>query len=159
MKMRILFVDDEEDFIQALEERLALRDYDVTKSFTGEEAIEKLQHYNFDVVILDLPEPATGALNRFYTREFFSEVRAVLNPGGVFALGLPSAENYWSPELARRNGSVYHTLRAVFPKVTVLPGEHNFFLSSDVPLQTDVDVLTERLAGVLAEERSAAVVV
>jgi spermidine synthase len=99
----------------------------------------------FDVVILDLPEPATGALNRFYTREFFEEVRAVLAPGGIFALGLPSAENYWSPELARRNGSVYHTLRAVFPQVVVLPGEHNFFLASDVGLETDPAVLARRL--------------
>ena len=77
----------------------------------------------------------------------------MLNPDGIFALGLPSAENYWSPELARRNGSVYHTLRAVFPEVTVLPGEHNFFLASDVPLQTEVDVLTERLAGRSIETR------
>jgi spermidine synthase len=99
---------------------------------------------SFDVVILDLPEPATGALNRFYTREFFEEARAILNPGGVLALGLPSAENYWSPELARRNGSVYHTLRAVFPEVLVLPGEHNFFLASELPLQAGPDALAER---------------
>ncbi len=101
--------------------------------------------HTFDVVILDLPEPATGALNRFYTREFFAEVRAAINTGGVFALGLPSAENYWSPELARRNGSIYHTLRAVFPEVVVLPGEHNFFLASDAPLETDPAVLAGRL--------------
>jgi len=100
----------------------------------------------FDVVILDLPEPATGALNRFYTREFFAEVRAVLNPGGLFALGLPSAENYWSLELARRNGSVYWTLRDVFPQVVVLPGEHNFFLASDVPLEADPALWAGRLA-------------
>ena len=99
----------------------------------------------FDVVILDLPEPATGALNRFYTREFFEEVRAVLNPGGIFALGLPSAENYWSPELARRNGSVYHTLQAIFPEILVLPGEHNFFLASNAPLEADPAVLATRL--------------
>jgi spermidine synthase len=107
----------------------------------------------FDVVILDLPEPATGALNRFYTHEFFEEVRAVLNPGGVFALGLPSAENYWSPELARRNGSVYHTLRAVFPEVVALPGEHNFFLASGVSLETDPAVLADRLVERSVETR------
>ncbi len=101
----------------------------------------------FDVVILDLPEPATGALNRFYTREFFAEVRAILNPGGIFALGLPSAENYWSPELARRNGSVYHTLQAVFPETLVLSGEHNFFLASDTALEADPAVLAGRLTG------------
>ncbi len=99
----------------------------------------------FDVIILDLPEPSTGALNRFYTREFFAEVRDILNPDGVFALGLPSAENYWSPELARRNGSVYHTLRTVFPEIVVLPGEHNFFLASATPLDAVANSLTRRM--------------
>jgi len=99
----------------------------------------------FDVIIVDLPEPSTGALNRFYTREFFAEVRDILNPNGVFALGLPSAENYWSPELARRNGSVYHTLRAVFPEIVVLPGEHNFFLASATPIDAAANSLTHRM--------------
>jgi spermidine synthase len=101
--------------------------------------------HTFDAIILDLPEPATGALNRFYTREFFAEARAILSPGGVFALGLPAAENYWSPEMARRNASVYWTLRDAFPQVVALPGEHVFFLASDIPLATDPTVLVERL--------------
>ena len=103
-------------------------------------------HLRFDVIILDLPDPSTGALNRFYTREFFSEARGLLNQGGLFALGLSSAENYWSPELARRNSSIYHTLQDVFPHIIVLPGEHNFFLASEAPLETDPTVLVERLA-------------
>jgi spermidine synthase len=100
----------------------------------------------FDVVVLDLPEPSTGTLNRFYTREFFAEVRAVLNPGGILALGLPSAENYWSPELARRNASVYHTLRAVFSETLALSGEHSYFLASDTAIESDPGVLAQRLA-------------
>ncbi|MCX7856075.1 MAG: hypothetical protein N2556_08945, partial [Anaerolineae bacterium] len=100
----------------------------------------------FDVVILDLPEPSTGALNRFYTEEFFREVRAVLSPGGILALGLPAAENYWSPELARRNGSVYQTLRAVFPHVLALPGDTTYFLASADPLEADPALWGERLA-------------
>jgi spermidine synthase len=99
----------------------------------------------YDVIILDLPEPSTGALNRFYTREFFAEVQAILNSDGVFALGLPSADNYWSPELSQRNGSIYHTLRTVFPEVLVLPGEHNFLLASDTTVEADPNTLTERL--------------
>lgn len=101
---------------------------------------------HFDAIILDLPDPSTGSLNRFYTREFFSEVRALLNRGGLFTLGLSSAENYWSPELARRNSSIYRTLQDVFPHIIVLPGEHNFFLASESPLETDPAVLAERLA-------------
>jgi DNA-binding NtrC family response regulator len=57
MKTRVLIVDDEEQFIHALSERLAIRNYDVTTSLSGEEALEIVRHYNFDVVILDVQMP------------------------------------------------------------------------------------------------------
>ena len=57
MKSRLLLVDDEEQFVEALSERLTMRDYDVTTSLTGEDAIEKIKNYNFDVVILDVRLP------------------------------------------------------------------------------------------------------
>ena len=150
---RVTYVELDPLLIEAAQAHLppqdaaVLDDPRVTLVFADGRLYVKSARRTFDVVILDLPEPATGALNRFYTREFFAEVRAVLNPGGLFALGLPSAENYWSPELARRNGSVYWTLRDVFPQVVVLPGEHNFYLASEVPLETDPAVLAARLAG------------
>ena len=40
-------------------------------------------------MVVDLPEPATGQLNRFYTQEFFQEVRRLLKEGGILSLGLP----------------------------------------------------------------------
>jgi DNA-binding response OmpR family regulator len=57
MKIRILIVDDEKEFVESLAERLSMRDYDVTTSFSGEEAVEKVKGYNFDVVILDVAMP------------------------------------------------------------------------------------------------------
>ena len=57
MKIRVLLVDDEEEFVQALAERLTMRDYDATTSLSGEDAVEKLRQYNFDVVILDVRMP------------------------------------------------------------------------------------------------------
>jgi DNA-binding NtrC family response regulator len=60
MKSRLLLVDDEEQFVEALSERLSMRDYDVTTSLTGEDAIEKIKNYNFDVVILDVRLPGIG---------------------------------------------------------------------------------------------------
>jgi spermidine synthase len=100
----------------------------------------------YDAIILDLPEPTTGALNRFYTVEFFDQARALLRPGGILFFGLPSAENYWNPELARRNASIYRSLTEVFPSVTVLPGEHSFFLAAEDSLELDAGVMSERLA-------------
>lgn len=57
MKTRVLIVDDEEEFVRTLSERLTLRDYDVTTSLSGEDAVEKVRHYNFDVVVLDVLMP------------------------------------------------------------------------------------------------------
>jgi spermidine synthase len=100
----------------------------------------------FDVIVLDLPPPATGAVNRYYTRQFFLEARARLAPGGLLALGLPSAENYWSPELVQRNASVYATLQAVFPDVLALAsGDHLFLLAASAPLPADADQMSARL--------------
>ncbi|NIM92131.1 MAG: hypothetical protein GTO18_00235 [Anaerolineales bacterium] len=115
--------------------------------FVGQlrEAIHSGSETPFDVIILDLPEPSTGTLNRFYTEEFFTEVRDILQPAGIFSLGLPSAENYLSPELVRRNGSVYHTLNSIFNEALVLPGEHNFFITSNQSLPQEPGVLSNRL--------------
>jgi spermidine synthase len=100
----------------------------------------------YDAIILDLPEPTTGALNRFYTVEFFARLREFLRPGGILSFGLPSAENYWNPELAQRNASIVRTLGSVFPSVTVLPGGHDFFLAGNGPVEISASLMAERLA-------------
>lgn len=63
MKPRILIVDDEEMFVQSLADRLKLRDYDVTTSVSGEDAIEQVRHYLFDVIILDVLMPGMGGID------------------------------------------------------------------------------------------------
>ena len=63
MKPRILIVDDEEMFVQSLADRLKLRDYDVTTSLSGEDAIEQVRHYLFDVVILDVAMPGMSGID------------------------------------------------------------------------------------------------
>jgi DNA-binding NtrC family response regulator len=60
MKTRVLLVDDEKEFVDALAERLSMRDYDVTTALRGDEALDKLRQYNFDVVILDVRMPGIG---------------------------------------------------------------------------------------------------
>jgi DNA-binding NtrC family response regulator len=57
MKPRVFIVDDEEELLQTLSERLTIRDYDVSTSLTGKDAIEEMKQYNFDVVILDVAMP------------------------------------------------------------------------------------------------------
>ena len=84
----------------------------------------------YDVIIVDLPDPQTAQLNRFYTVEFFREAAARLAPGGVFSFQLRSAEDYISPELADFLRCIRKTLTEVFPFVTFIPGSTAHFFGS-----------------------------
>jgi spermidine synthase len=101
----------------------------------------------FDVVVLNLPEPRTAQLNRFYTEQFFREVRERLAPDGVVGLQLHAAEEYISPELAQFLRCVDGTLRQVFPEVTAIPGETVHFLAAARSgiLTADPQLLLSRL--------------
>lgn len=90
----------------------------------------KSTRQKFDVVILNLPDPQTAQLNRFYTTEFFHEVAERLNTGGVLALQLRAAENYISPELAEFLRCIDQSLRDVFPEIKVIPGDIVHFFAS-----------------------------
>ncbi len=92
----------------------------------------------FDVIILNVPDPQTAQLNRFYTAEFFRSARDHLAPGGLLALQLRSSEDYISPDLAEFLRCIHHTLLEVFPYVVAIPGETIHFFAATRP-----DVLTD----------------
>jgi spermidine synthase len=91
----------------------------------------------FDVIIVDVPDPQTAQLNRFYTVEFFRLARAHLSPQGLLAIELRSAEETISPDLAEFLRSIRRTLGEVFPYQAAIPGEMIHFFGAMQP-----DVLT-----------------
>ncbi len=50
----VLIVDDEEDFLETITERLNKRQVDASGARSGEEALKLLKEKTFDVVILDI---------------------------------------------------------------------------------------------------------
>ena len=62
MKIRILLVDDEKEFVETLAERLRTRGFHVTEAYIGDEALETLKEYNFDVTILDVQMPGMDGI-------------------------------------------------------------------------------------------------
>lgn len=90
----------------------------------------KSTNQKFDAVIVNLPDPQTAQLNRFYTREFFQEVAEKLTDDGVFSFQLRGAEDYIGPELAEFLRCIHKTLREVFPEVVVIPGDPVHFFAS-----------------------------
>ena len=55
--IRLLIVDDETRFLQAIATRLAKRGFDVRTAESGEDAIELARHEKFDLALLDLRMP------------------------------------------------------------------------------------------------------
>jgi spermidine synthase len=101
----------------------------------------------YEVIIVNLPDPFTAQLNRFYTLQFFREAKNILSPDGLLSLGVTSSENYISGELQKFLSCIYKTLKEVFPEVKVIPGDYDYFLASKKEgiLTDDYRVLMKRL--------------
>jgi spermidine synthase len=99
----------------------------------------------YDVIVVASGEPASAQANRFYTREFFEQCAGRLGETGVLSFRLPSVENYWTPPMTARTGSIYRALAASFRDVVVLPGATNIVLASRGTLTRDPDLLAARM--------------
>jgi spermidine synthase len=75
----------------------------------------------YDLVIVNVPEPQSAMLNRFYTEEFFREVARILAPDGVLVTKAGELFAYVGGEVGQYAASVYHTLRQVFSEVLATP--------------------------------------
>ena len=62
MKIKVLLVDDEEDFVESLAERLQLRNFEVKSALNGDDAIKLVSENEFDVIILDVKMPVKSGI-------------------------------------------------------------------------------------------------
>jgi DNA-binding NtrC family response regulator len=60
--IRVLLVDDEEEFVEALAQRLEIREFDVTTATSGAEALDRIAEKEIDLVILDVQMPEVDGL-------------------------------------------------------------------------------------------------
>jgi DNA-binding NtrC family response regulator len=59
----VLLVDDESEFVETFSERLELRDLNVSKAFSGQEALQLLEtNQDTEVVILDVKMPGMDGI-------------------------------------------------------------------------------------------------
>jgi DNA-binding NtrC family response regulator len=60
--LKVLLVDDEQEFAKSLSERLQLRDVDAKVAFDGEQALEAMKDDEADVMVLDLRMPGIDGI-------------------------------------------------------------------------------------------------
>lgn len=79
---RILLVDDEEDFVTTLAERLDLRDLSSSIAFGGMEAMRELKGSTPDVIVLDLKMPGIDGMQVLrQVKKFFPSIQVIIQTG------------------------------------------------------------------------------
>jgi DNA-binding NtrC family response regulator len=63
MKVRVLLVDDEEQFVETLAMRLEARDFAVATAFSGDQALDYLKANEADVAVLDVLMPGLSGID------------------------------------------------------------------------------------------------
>lgn len=61
--VRVLLVDDEEELVATIQERLEMRGIEAEAVTTGHDALERIQASPFDVVVVDLKMPGLAGLD------------------------------------------------------------------------------------------------
>ena len=61
-KIKVMLVDDEEEFVTTLSDRIQRRDFSSSVAFTGEQALQIVDDQVPDVMILDLKMPGIGGM-------------------------------------------------------------------------------------------------
>jgi len=97
----------------------------------------------YDAILLNLPEPDTFQLNRFYTDRFFELAQKRLNPDGIFLFSVSGIDNYLSKAQRQKISSLYRTAQTQFEQILMLPGDRIYFLCRNAPLRPDIPKLLD----------------
>jgi spermidine synthase len=106
--------------------------------------IKRLHKATYDLIILNLPQPATAGINRFYTTDFFDEAKGVLNKNGILAISIPRSTGYIGKKMQTSAGSVYNSLKSVFSFTEVTSQEYGGLFASDSVIRTEPEILENR---------------
>ena len=104
----------------------------------------------YDLVILNLPDATSSVLNRYYTLEFYQQIKESLRADGVLAVRVAGGENIMGTELINLGASTKLTLEEVpFSQLVLTPGEDTWFIASDSENLTGAPgTLRDRFAGI-----------
>ena len=100
----------------------------------------------YDLIIALVPPPSNALLNRYFTQDFFRQVRSHLNPKGAFIIPLPMTPNYIGGIVGSYVGSINEALKSVFPEIVYgyLPQDFAFCAIEPGVVTTDFSELSRR---------------
>jgi two-component system response regulator CpxR len=102
-RTKLLLVDDEEDFVFALAERLRFRKYDTKAATSGVAALSEIEKERPDIVVLDLKMPGMGGM------EVLREIKT--RDPSIDVIMLTGSVDSEIGEIALRAGATYHIVK------------------------------------------------
>jgi spermidine synthase len=105
----------------------------VAHSMDGRRFVQRAPAQSYDLAVVNVGDPTSAADSRFYTLEFFRELRAILRPRGVAAFcGITGDENYMAGDPVQLyTACIFRTLRRVWEHVFVRPGDEFCYFAGD----------------------------
>ena len=82
----------------------------------------------YDIIIINLPNPSTSLINRFYSLESFQLVEKSLKANGIFSTLLTVPVDYQSQEAINLSSLIIQTLKSVFPYQLLLPEDNTILI-------------------------------
>jgi spermidine synthase len=98
----------------------------------------------YDAIIVNLTEPDTFQINRFFTDRFFDMAKKHLSQHGILSFSMRGFDNYLAEPQRQKLSSLYNTVKDYFKNVLLLPGQKIFFLCSAFPIDTDIPALLDQ---------------
>lgn len=86
---------------------------------------------SYDIILLNLPQPSTLEINRFFTEEFYRMCHSHLRKNGILVFTLPGSAAYLNESLARLNDCLSKTVSHIFKFQHVFPFQTSLYLVSD----------------------------
>ncbi len=109
---------------------------------------------HFDLIIVNLPDVASVAFNRYFTLEFYEKVKASLREGGVVSLSIAGNENIMGAEIVGLGASAQKTLEQIFSHLVLVPGDQTWLVASgSASLTGDPAILRDRFAALEGSQR------
>ncbi len=109
---------------------------------------------HFDLIIVNLPDVASAAFNRYFTLEFYQKIKNSLRDGGLISVSIAGNENIMGAELVSLGASAKRTLEQVFSHLVLVPGDQTWLIASDsASLTGDPAILRDRFAAMEGSQR------
>ncbi len=136
---KITYLELDPWLIESIWPYLSLKDKRIDIVYQDGRSFLRKTDQKFDLIIINLPDPSTALINRFYTQEFFEQIKNHLNPSGSLTTYLSFSPNFQNEDSLKLESSIFQTLKKDFTQISILPEEDSItFLASDSEISSDL---------------------